>query len=95
MTALLILLCSTDIAPAAVPNSFDTVVAPFFRTYCDRCHDGKVQKGEFRLDTLSRDFTLQADAERWSEIRVRMNSGEMPPKAEPQPRAEQLAIVVE
>ena len=71
------------------------VVAPFFRTYCNRCHDGKVQKGEFRLDTLSSDFTLQAEAERWSEIRFRMNSGEMPPKSEPQPKAEELAKIVE
>jgi len=84
-----------DLAPAAVPDTFDAVMAPFFRTYCNRCHDGKVQKGEFRLDTLSRGFTLQAEAERWSEIRFRINSGEMPPKSEPQPKAEELAKIVE
>jgi hypothetical protein len=95
LTAVLVVAAGANFAPAAVPSSFEAVVAPFLRTYCDRCHDGKVQDGEFRLDTLSRDFTVQADAERWSEIRFRMNTGEMPPKSEPQPKAEELATVVE
>jgi len=94
-TAFLIAAVGANLARAAVPDSFEGVVAPFFRTYCDRCHDGKVHEGEFRLDTLSRDFTVQAEAERWSEIRFRMNTGEMPPKSEPQPKAEELATVVE
>jgi hypothetical protein len=84
-----------NLALAAVPDTPDALIAPFFRTYCNRCHDDKVQKAEFRLDTLRSDFTLQAEAERWSEVRFRMNSGEMPPKTEPQPKAEELAKAVE
>ncbi len=84
-----------ELALAAVPDTFEAVVAPFFQTYCDRCHDGKVQKGEFRLDRLSGDFTSQAGAVQWSEVRFRMNSSEMPPKREPQPKVEELAKVVE
>lgn len=95
LAVIVIAAAGADLAPAAVPAAFEAVVAPFFRTYCDRCHDGKVQEGEFRLDTLSRDFTLQAEAERWSEIRFRLNTGEMPPKSEPQPKAEELAALVE
>ncbi|HSI35919.1 MAG: DUF1592 domain-containing protein [Phycisphaerae bacterium] len=82
------------LAPAAGPETFDAVAAPFLQTYCTRCHDGKVQKGEFRLDTLGRDFTSQAEAERWSEMRFRVSSGEMPPKKEPQPKAEELSKFV-
>jgi hypothetical protein len=83
------------VAGAAPPDSFETTAAPFLRTYCNRCHDGKIQEGEFRLDMLGSDFTIQAAAERWSEIRFRMNSGEMPPKKEPQPKPEELAKMVE
>lgn len=95
VAALLIVSVWADLAAAAESGTFDTVAAPFLRSYCNRCHDGKVQKGEFRLDTLTSDFTLQADAERWSEIRFRMNSGEMPPKSEPQPKPAELAKMVE
>ncbi len=74
---------------------FDQVVRPFFQTYCSRCHDAQKHEGEFRLDTLARDFTEQTVAQRWSEVVFRMNSGEMPPKKEPQPKAEELGRVVD
>ena len=95
VTAFLIVAVGAELVSAASPETFNVVIAPFFRTYCDRCHDAKVHEGEFRLDTLGKDFTSQAQAERWSEIRFRMNSGEMPPKSEPQPKAEEIATVVE
>src|SRR5436853_6475501 len=82
-------------AHAAEPAGFDATVQPFFGTYCLRCHDDKKQKGGFRLDTLPRDFTNRAVAQRWSELLFRINSGEMTPKKEPQPRAEELGKVAE
>ena len=42
-------------APPA-PDEFEKAVWPYVAEYCARCHDAKKQKGEFRLDTLSRDF---------------------------------------
>jgi mono/diheme cytochrome c family protein len=98
---LLVITClgSADAPPstarAAGPAGFDATVLPFMKTHCLRCHDAKQQKGEFRLDTLSRDFGDQAVAQRWGEVLVRMNSGEMPPKKEPRPKAEELGKVVE
>ena len=59
-----------DVSPA-----FDRTVQPFFQTYCLRCHNAQKQEGEFRLDTLSRDFADQAVAQRWGEVVFRMNSG--------------------
>lgn len=59
--------------------------------HCLRCHGPEQQKGNFRLDTLPRDFALNSVAERWSEVRFRINSGEMPPKKEPQPKADELS----
>lgn len=90
------LLC---VLPAATTNAvepdFDSAVRPFFQTYCLRCHDAQKREGQFRLDTLPRDFDTQEVAQRWSEVVFRMNAGEMPPKNEPQPKAEELGRVVE
>jgi len=85
----------TSSAFAETPTGYDQQVLPFFKTYCLRCHDDKLQKGEFRLDSLSRDFADQAIAQRWAEVVFRLNSGEMPPKKEAQPKAEELGKVVD
>ena len=73
----------------------DKTVQPFFAKYCSRCHDAQKQEGEFRLDTLSRDFTDMLGAQRWGEVLFRINSGEMPPKDEPQPSPAELGEVAE
>ena len=52
----------------------------FFKTHCLRCHDAEKQKGDFRLDNLSRDFANSLTAEKWAEVMTRINTGEMPPK---------------
>ena len=80
---------------AAQPAEPEKRARLFFEKYCLRCHDDKVQKGQFRLDTLPRDFGTQSIAQRWSEVAFRINSGEMPPKKEPQPKAEELGAVAE
>ncbi len=80
---------------AAEPADFDATVQPFFKTYCLRCHNDKMQKGDFRLDNLSRDFANHTIAQKWGELLFRINSGEMPPKKEPQPKAEELGKVAD
>ncbi len=75
--------------------TFEKEVLPFFREHCFRCHDEKKQKGDFRLDTLPRDFAELQSAERWAEVVFRMNSGEMPPKKEKQPHAADIGKAVE
>ena len=74
---------------------FDTTVQPFFAKYCLRCHAAQKQEGKFRLDILPREFVDQETAQRWGEVVFRLNSGEMPPKAEPQPKAEELGKIVD
>ena len=76
-------------------TGFEQAVQPFFQTYCLRCHNAQKQEGKFRLDTLSHDFADQAVAQRWSEVVFRMNSGEMPPKKEPQPKPQELGQAVD
>lgn len=66
----------------------------FLQKHCLRCHGPEKSKGELRLDQLSRDFQSGRDAQRWAEIIERINSGEMPPKNEPQPRQDEIATFV-
>lgn len=73
----------------------DHAVRPFFQKYCLRCHNDQQQEGEFRLDTLSYDFTDPAVANRWEEVVFRMNAGEMPPEDELQPHPDELGRVVD
>ena len=53
------------------------------------------ESNDFRLDTLTANFADATLAERWSEVLLRINSGEMPPKEEPRPPATEAAAVVE
>lgn len=82
---------------AADPDpSFSKDVEPFFQEHCIRCHGEDKQKGDFRIDTLSRDFRNGEDTELWFEIITRMGAGEMPPDDEPKlPSAEESHEVME
>jgi len=69
-------------ADASSREPFDQRVLPFLQRHCCRCHGETKQEGEFRLDTLSRDFNARADREAWSAAVERISSGEMPPEDE-------------
>jgi len=80
---------------AAATGDFTQAVQPFLEQHCNRCHDEKVHKGEFRVDNLSSDFIKGGSAAKWVEVMDRISSGEMPPKKEPKPVAAEAAKVVE
>lgn len=74
---------------------FDKDIQPFLDEHCVRCHNDKKQKGDFRLDDLSREVGLK-DTPLWAEVMERISSGEMPPEDEEVlPGAEESAAVVE
>ena len=77
--------CSTVACAADDAAGFDKAVQPFFETYCLRCHDAKEQKGDFRLDTLERDFTNRKTAQRRGEAVFSRNASEMSPKKTREP----------
>ncbi len=70
-------------------------VESFFAEHCLGCHGERKQKGDFRIDTLSRDFAAGTDAELWFELVTRLGAGEMPPEDEPQPDGEEMTLVME
>ncbi len=74
---------------------FDTAIQPFLKENCERCHNEKKHKGEFRLDTLSHDFEHGGSAMHWADVADRISAGEMPPDEEKQPKAADAAKIVE
>ena len=48
----------------------------FFETYCLKCHDEDVQKGDFRLDNLKREFGVEATAQTWVGVLFHFNRAE-------------------
>ncbi len=87
-TALLASFASIGTISAAEP--FDA----FLETHCLRCHGPEKEKGDLRIDQLSRDFKLGADTHHWAEVIEQVNSGEMPPKKEKQPAQAEIAAFV-
>jgi hypothetical protein len=66
----------------------------FLEKHCVGCHGPKKEKGDLRIDQLSRDFNLGADGHHWAEIVERINAGEMPPEEEAQPTESEIAAVI-
>ena len=66
----------------------------FLETHCVRCHGPEKEKGDLRVDELSRNFLLGEDSHLWAEVVEKVNSGEMPPEDEPQPDQGEIAAFV-
>jgi PAS domain-containing protein len=66
----------------------------FLEKHCVRCHGPQKEEGDIRIDQLSRDFKSGLDSHHWAEVLDKINSGEMPPKEEPQPTQDEIAAFV-
>ena len=75
---------------AAKPEPFEA----FLEKHCVRCHGPQKEEGDIRIDQLSRDFKSGVDTHHWAESLDKINSGEMPPKDEPQPTQDEIAAFV-
>jgi hypothetical protein len=84
----ILLLAAGTMASAVEP--FDA----FLSKHCVSCHGPKKQKGDLRIDTLSRDFKAGIDGQIWAEVVEKINAGEMPPKEESQPTADEIGKVI-
>lgn len=66
----------------------------FLKKHCLACHGPEKEKGDLRIDQLSRDFELGADTHHWAEVIEQINSGEMPPDEEKRPTQEEISTFV-
>ncbi len=66
----------------------------FLEKHCIRCHGPQKEEGDIRIDKLSRDFKAGRDSHHWAEALDKVNSGEMPPKKEPQPTQKEISEFV-
>ena len=71
-------------------ESFET----FLEKHCTSCHGPEKEKGDLRIDQLSRDFKLGEDSHFWADVIEQVNSGEMPPKKEPRPTQKEIVEFV-
>lgn len=79
---------------AATAISAQEPFEAFLETHCVRCHGAEKEKGDLRVDQLSRNFRLGEDSHLWAEVIDRINGGEMPPEDEPQPKQEEIATFI-
>ena len=86
--------CSVTVAqPAGKPAEFATLVKPFFKVYCIKCHGPDENKGKITLHTLAADLSAGRGLEHWELILDMLKSGEMPPEDEDQPsKADREAV---
>jgi Protein of unknown function (DUF1592)/Protein of unknown function (DUF1587)/Protein of unknown function (DUF1595) len=76
-------------------KTYDTKVKPFLKAHCTKCHDDKVTRAGFRIDTLDTDFLAGKTADSWKEIYDNMGLDKMPPKKEPRPNPKAAAEVTD
>ncbi|MCF7785511.1 MAG: DUF1592 domain-containing protein [Prosthecobacter sp.] len=62
-----------------------------FQETCVSCHGPDKQKGKFRVDDLPFEIKDIETAEKWQKVLNQMNSGDMPPEDEKQPKNEAKA----
>ena len=91
-----ILLCLIPLSKVAVAApGFDKEIRPYIEKYCVSCHGPEKQKGDFRIDTLSKDVG-RVDTDYWVEVMDKIGGGEMPPeKTKPKPVADKSAGIME
>ena len=69
------------------PLGYSFEFAAFAEAHCIKCHGPEKQKGDLRLDTLGPPTAGVAEADAWSLIADAIETGDMPPRKEPQPDA--------
>lgn len=80
VAAIIVRLAVTLVACSAFARAADAVVAKRIAASCVECHDGDVQKGNLRLDTLKPVEQDPSSLAIWARIHDRVAAGEMPPK---------------
>lgn len=83
MTRIFSSVIAVCLAAAPAVSAEDSSFEAFLETHCISCHGPEKEKGDLRIDQLSRDFKLGADSHHWAEVIEQINAGDMPPKKQP------------
>jgi hypothetical protein len=67
----------------------------FFQNYCVSCHNADKQKGQVRLDDIPFRIADIPTADLWQKVLGALNSGDMPPEDEKQPKPEEKLAFLE
>ncbi len=85
-------LCAAEITAGL--TGYKSHVAPFFKTYCVKCHGPDKSKGKITVHALNGDLSMGQELEKWESILNMLEFGEMPPIDEPQPSKAQTQAVI-
>ncbi len=86
-------LCASDADREA--KQFAEQIKPLFAKHCQSCHRGDKPKGDFLVESLSPDFSDNANRKRWLSVLEQVKAGTMPPKEKPRPAAEELKVLTD
>ena len=82
-----------SLSPDAI--GYRATIGPFLKEHCLDCHGTDMQEGDVRFDTLDSDIVRGTGASLWKDILHRLETGEMPPEDEPQPKQQERDAVTE
>lgn len=89
------LIGSATRASAEDAKPTDGPTRKFFEQYCQTCHSGEKPKGDFRVDSLSQDFSDKENREKWLAVIEQLKTGTMPPKGKPRPAADEAKTLTD
>lgn len=70
--------------------SYKQHVVPFLVKHCYECHGNGKKKAGLALDRYTDDASLRKDRATWENVVNMLQTGEMPPKERPRPKAEEI-----
>ena len=77
------------------PAEFARSVGPFLQKNCQSCHNGNLPSGSVDLQQmLASPNSLTTQHDTWLKVAYAMRSGQMPPKAAPQPAKADLEVAL-
>lgn len=82
----------TDKTARTPVQFFRDQIQPFLAKHCLACHGPDKSKGDFRVDRLDPEFSDAATSKQWHNVLRRVQAGEMPPKSQPRPSAEEIRV---
>ena len=80
---------------AGQPAPFPTVVSPFLQNYCVSCHGAEKPEAGVSLSKYVDEKTMLKDRRTWERAFEMISGGEMPPRDERQPTAEEKAKLLD